>query len=241
MVVSKVLEIRRDQPRLGGKKLYWLLSQDLRAAGIRIGRDKFFAVLSEANLLVRRRKKFVKTTHSRHPFYTYKNQLGARLISRPQQAYVADITYLRTLRGFVYLFLLTDAYSRKIVGWHLSPSLGIDGGLAALRMAIRDTKKPQGLIHHSDRGIQYCSKAYVKLLTKHKVQISMTEQNHCYENALAERVNGILKQEFLLDALWPHYRAARKAVKQAVSTYNDKRPHWSLDLRIPSQVHQRTG
>lgn len=242
MIISKVLDIRREQPRIGGRKLYSLLGDDFRTKGIGVGRDRFFALLSEAGLLVKRRRKYVRTTHSHHRFHTYKNLLSGRSLNCAGQAYVSDITYLRTGSGFVYLFLLTDAYSRKIVGWHLSQSLGIEGGIRALKMALRDPSTPRaGLVHHSDRGIQYCSGAYTGLLKKHRVQISMTEQNHCYENSMAERVNGILKQEFLLDAEWPDYRSAKKAVSHAVKTYNEKRPHWSLGLRIPAQVHRMVG
>lgn len=241
MVIQKVLEIRGEQPRIGGRKLYKLLSGELQQPEVKVGRDKFFSLLSEAGLLIKRKRKHVSTTNSHHRFYTYNNLLKNKLLSRSQQAYVADITYLRTQQGFVYLFLLTDAYSRKIVGWNLSNSLGIDGGLSALKMAIKHTNHPEGLIHHSDRGIQYCSNGYVKLLKKHKIQISMTEENHCYENGLAERVNGILKEDFLLDAVWPDYVTARKAVAHAVETYNNRRPHWSLGLQVPSVVHQKAG
>jgi transposase InsO family protein len=139
------------------------------------------------------------------------------------------------------LFLITDAYSRKIVGWDLSNSLAIEGGLKALKMALRQRKGSNALIHHSDRGIQYCATDYVKKLNKHHVDISMTEENHCYENSLAERVNGILKDEFLLDSTFKNFDQAFRAVAQAVKTYNELRPHWSLDLKTPNEVHLKNA
>lgn len=162
-------------------------------------------------------------------------------ITRPNQVWVSDITYIRTLNGFVYLFLITDLYSRKIVGWSLSRSLSIEGGLKALQMALRSRKdKSLSLIHHSDRGVQYCSKEYVKMLQDANIGISMTEENHCYENAVAERVNGILKNEFYLDATFNNFKQALSAVISGIMIYNEKRPHWSLNLQTPSQVHSQT-
>ena len=139
---------------------------------------------------------------------------------------------------FVYLFLITDAYSRKIVGWDVSVSLGIEGGIKALRMAAKQSGGKQRIIHHSDRGIQYCCKEYVKLMTRYKMEISMTEENHCYENAIAERVNGILKDEYLLSETWKDYEQAKSAVAAEIKSYNCKRPHMSLQLCTPEQIHQ---
>src|SRR5699024_9037890 len=148
-------------------------------------------------------------------FRVYKNLLKDKNLKRFNECWVADITYLRTRKGFVYLFLLTDAFSRKIVGWSLSDSLSIEGGIKALKMALQQRDKTMPLIHHSDRGIQYCSKAYVGLLKNNGISISMTEDNHCYENAMAERVNGILKDEFLLDSEFENIVVCRRAVSQA--------------------------
>ena len=202
-----------------------------------MGRDKFFDFLSTQDLLVKRRKKYVRTTESWHFYRKYNNKLKEKHITDPHQAYVSDITYLRTRKGFVYLFLQTDAYSRMITGWHLSDSLSISGAIAALKMTLKQCPDSKGVIHHSDRGIQYCCKEYVKLLTKNNLIISMTEENHCYENALAERVNGILKQEFLLDEEFTDQLSALKAVKEAIQTYNTRRPHWSLNLSTPMAIH----
>jgi putative transposase len=224
-------------PKIGGKKLYKLLKPDLDKLRGSIGRDKFFDILRKRGLLVKRRKKYVTTTDSWHRFHKYKNKFKGKLLTGPHQAYVSDITYLRTREGWVYLFLQTDAWSRKITGWNLSESLAIEGAIAALQMTLRQCSKPQGVIHHSDRGIQYCCKEYVETLKRHKMEISMTEENHCYENAMAERVNGILKQEFLLDEEFANKAVALKAVKEAIQSYNTVRPHWSLNLCTPQQMH----
>ena len=237
VVLDLVHEVRHIMPRIGGKKLYSMLKQDLHKVG-NIGRDKLFDILRKNDLLVKRKKSYTRTTDSYHRFYKYNNLLYNKTLTHSNECYVSDITYLRTDNGFVYLSLITDAYSRKIVGWNLSNSLAIEGALKALRMALRERKTTAPLIHHSDRGIQYCSNDYVRELTKHKVSISMTQENHCYENSLAERVNGILKDEFLLDITFKDYDQALRAVKQAVKTYNELRPHWSLDLKTPNEVHQ---
>ena len=238
MVEKLVNDKRYLQPRIGGKKLYHLLKSDLHQIDAGLGRDKFFEILRNKKLLVKRRKKYAYTTNSFHRFRTYKNAFKNKFLTAPHQALVSDITYLRTSKGFVYLSLITDGYSRKITGWSLSGSLSIEGSLEALKMAIKQLPDQEGVMHHSDRGIQYCSHAYVGLLNKHKITISMTEENHCYENAMAERVNGILKQDFLLDTVFTSEAMARKAVKEAIATYNTLRPHWSLKLYTPEQVHQ---
>jgi putative transposase len=203
-----------------------------------IGRDKFFDILRKKKLLVKRRKKYIYTTDSFHRFRVYKNALKNKMLTTANQAWVSDITYLRVKGGFMYLFLITDAYSRKITGWSLSDSLAIEGAINALKMAIKQCGQTKGIIHHSDRGIQYCSNEYVNLLKKFNMTISMTEENHCYENATAERVNGILKEEFMLDSEFADKAIALRAVKEAIETYNTKRPHWSLKLYTPQQVHQ---
>jgi transposase InsO family protein len=240
-VLRLVQEQRRYQPRLGGKKLYKLLGEDLHQLGRSMGRDKFFDILRDKDLLVKRKKQFQKTTNSYHRFWKYKNLLKDKTLTAPHQAYVSDITYLRTRKKFVYLFLITDAYSRMIVGWSVSQSLGLEGALEAARMAIRQCPYRKGLIHHSDRGFQYCCPQYVERLTNQGMLMSMTEENHCYENAIAERVNGILKDEFLLDSEMPNLEITRKAVKQAIKVYNTRRPHWSLQLKTPANVHQQNN
>ena len=222
---------------IGGKKLYKLLKEELDQLGENIGRDKFFDILRKHDLLVKRRKKYVKTTDSYHRFHKYKNKLKGKQLTGPGQACVNDITYVRTEEGFMYLFLQTDAYSRLITGWDLSDSLAIEGAIKALKMTLSQCSNSKGVIHHSDRGIQYCCKEYVKILKRKKMEISMTEENHCYENAMAERVNGILKEEFLLGEKFASKALALKAVKQAIESYNNYRPHWSLNLCTPQQIH----
>lgn len=238
IVCELVQDIRRYQPCIGGKKLYHLLRNDLAKLTGSVGRDKLFDILRSHGLLVKRKKKYAYTTDSFHRFRVYKNQVKGKVLTRAHQVCVSDITYLRTRSGFVYLFLITDAFSRKIIGWALSDSLSIESGLKALQMAIKQCPTSAGVIHHSDRGIQYCSHDYIALLKKNEMIISMTEENHCYENAVAERVNGILKQDFLLDETFDNITVANKAVKEAVEVYNHRRPHWSLNLCTPEQVHQ---
>lgn len=232
-VLQEVKDIRKRQPRVGAEKLQSHLSD----RGIKIGRDRLFTLLRLHNLLIRPRRRYVVTTNSRHWLKTYKNEIGDLVLVRPGQVYVSDITYIDTDEGFAYLSLITDAYSRKIVGCTLSDSLGIEGSMKALRMALKHTANSKGLIHHSDRGIQYCSKAYVGYLKKRGVTISMTEINHAYENALAERVNGILKNELGLGERLRSYNIAKKMVKEAVEIYNNERLHKSIDLMTPAQKH----
>lgn len=222
---------------MGGRKTLSILSPDLEKLGIQIGRDKFFDLLRSKGLLVKRRRNYAITTQSHHHFKVYHNLIKGWQPSKPGQLWVSDITYLRTVKGFVYLFLITDAYSRKVVGWHLGDSLGIEGALKALKMALRQCSSTRDLIHHSDRGIQYCCKDYVELLNKNEVTISMAATGDCYENALAERVNGILKDEYCLDSNFQSYSHAQKTVTSAIKLYNHFRPHWSLGLQYPAMVH----
>lgn len=238
LVLSMIHEIRRQHPRMGGKKLYMLLKGDMDQAGIKMGRDKFFEFLAENVLLIKRKRKYAYTTDSYHRFHVYKNKLKDQQLEKAHQGWVSDITYIGNAGDFMYLFLITDAYSRKIVGWHLSRSLAIPGALEALKMALKQCPNTEGLIHHSDRGIQYCSNKYVEMLKKAKVVISMTEENHCYENSTAERVNGILKQEYGLDGTFNSEHQIAQAVKEAIRSYNTGRPHWSLNLATPEHVHQ---
>lgn len=241
LIVELVREVRKIQPRVGGRKLYLHLYQNLQKIG-KIGRDKFFDILRANELLVERKKSYIKTTHSYHRFYKWSNLIQNRVFTRGNQCWVSDITYLRTESGFVYLFLVSDLYSRKIVGWNLSDSLSIEGGIKALKMALKQrTDKELPLIHHSDRGVQYCSKEYVKLLQKNKIQVSMTQENHCYENSVAERINGILKDEFLLDSTFKNKSFAEKNCKQSIEIYNNIRLHGSLNYQTPNNIHLKVA
>ena len=236
LIVDLVLQERRLQPRLGGRKLYFMLGESIRKIAPNFGRDKFFDLLRHHDLLVDRKRQYRKTTNSWHHFHKYGNIIKDLPIIRCNQIWASDITYLRTEKGFVYLSLLTDMYSRKIVGWSLSESLSIEGTVKALKKALKENSV-QNLIHHSDRGVQYCSRDYVKILNKNKIAISMTEENPSYENALAERVNGILKDEYLLDRTLADFAHAERACREAIHLYNTRRPHGSLKLQTPERVH----
>lgn len=238
LVVDMVVQERYKQPRLGGRKLYHMYSDRIHEILPRMGRDKFFGLLRAESLLVSRKRSYTRTTNSWHRFHTYGNLIKGMRVTGINQVWVSDITYLRTRVGFVYLSLLTDYHSRKIVGWHLSNSLGIEGSKRALEMAIGGCSQTEGLIHHSDRGVQYCSYPYTELLCSHKIRISMTEENHCYENAMAERVNGILKDEYVLDATFTDYRQAQQACAAAIQMYNTRRPHSALGLKTPEDIHR---
>jgi transposase InsO family protein len=235
-VVEMVKEERKVQSRVGGRKLHVALQPLFQAADMKIGRDCLFDILREYKMLIRRKKASCRTTISYHRFYTYKNLVKNMTVTRPNQVWVSDITYIRTISGFCYLALITDMYSRKIVGYDMSDSLELAGCLRALQKALKAARPATGLVHHSDRGIQYCSNQYVDQLKKHGIQISMTEENHCYENAIAERVNGILKDEFYLDQVFYSLSHARHAVKNAIEIYNSKRLHLSLDYKTPNMV-----
>jgi len=237
LVLELVRQERSRQPRLGGRKLWWLVQGELRAAQVTLGRDRFFGVLRRHDLLIPRRGRGCRTTQSGHGFRVYVNRAKDLELRGPHQLLVSDITYLRTREGFVYLALVMDAYSRKIVGYDCSDSLEAQGARRALRMALRQL--PQGVqaMHHSDRGVQYCCGEYVGLLAGAGVAISMTQENHCYENARAERLNGILKQEYGLGEIQVSKRDAAAGVAEAVGLYNGHRPHGSLGYACPSQVH----
>ena len=192
-------------------------------------------------MLTLRKKYSSRTTNSYHRFYKYNNIIKDLEVTRPNQVWVSDITYIRTVKGFCYLALITDAYSRKIIGYDLSNSLELGGCVRALKKALYHAKGIKGLIHHSDRGIQYCSNVYTQILKRNKIGISMTEENHCYENAMAERVNGILKDEFYLDQTFDCVQHAKRATKNAINLYNEVRLHLSLNFKTPNMVYKLTA
>lgn len=238
LIVAEVKKIRRRQPKVGTRKLHRMVNERLKPEGIQVGRDRLFDLLRPRDLLIRRRRNAKQTTDSRHRLNKYGNLIREVELTRPNQVYVSDITYVETLLGFCYLALITDAYSRKIVGYDLSRSLSMEGSLRALQMALQQLCGPIQLIHHSDRGLQYCSHAYVDLLRAHGIQISMTEEQHVYENAKAERVNGILKSEFLLGEQLASFDVAHNLVKEAIQIYNNERLHLSLNYQTPVMVHR---
>lgn len=241
MVVQLVAERRRALPRVGGFKLHHLLKDDLDAMGIKLGRDRFFDVLRRENLLVERKRARARTTDSFHRYRVWPNRLKGLEVTRADQAWVADITYLRLRDAFAYLFLVTDVWSRKIVGWALGQTLEARWSLEALATALKGAHAPrEGRIHHSDRGVQYCSADYVNELKRRGIEISMAEAGNPYENAIAERVNGIIKDEFLLDRTMEDAATARRAVRQAVDAYNNLRPHRSIGLMMPAHRYRET-
>jgi putative transposase len=240
-VVELVKEERKDQPRVGGRKLYEALHTLFILEGLKVGRDKLFDILREHEMLIRRKRASCKTTDSYHRFHKYNNLVKDMEVTRPNQVWVSDITYIRTIKGFCYLALITDMYSRKIVGYDISDSLELAGCLRALKKALKAARPAVGLVHHSDRGIQYCSNQYVEKLKKRKIKISMTEENHCYENAVAERVNGILKDEFYLDQCFFSTGHACIATKSAIEIYNSKRLHLSLGYKTPNMIFKNVA
>lgn len=237
-VLVEVRAVRTQLPRLGTRKLLHKIGPRLRAQGLACGRDALFTLLRSQQLLVPRKRSFTKTTDSHHRFHKHPNLVkDAPKPTAPNQLYVSDITYLPTRQGTAYLSLVTDAFSRKIVGAHVHSSLHTTGCLAALQQAVRQAKST-AVVHHSDRGSQYCSEAYQTALGQAQWRCSMTDGYDCYQNALAERVNGILKDEFLF--LLPDDLAqARLLVQQAVHLYNEERPHLALNYQTPNQVHHK--
>lgn len=237
-IISIVSKKRKSLPREGVRKLVKSLDNEFNKANLNVGRDTLFKVLRKYNMLTLRKKTSAKTTNSYHRFYKYNNMIKNMEVNRPNQVWVSDITYIRTIKGFCYLALITDMHSRKIVGYDLSDSLELKGCVRALNKAIYQAKNINGLIHHSDRGIQYCSNLYTQILKRKNIDISMTEENHCYENAMAERVNGILKDEFYLDQTFDSVAHAKRATKNAINLYNEVRLHLSLDYKTPNMVYK---
>lgn len=237
---ARVLEIRAELPRLGGRKLHYLLSRQGLPKGLFAGRDRLFDMLRHEGLLVRRRRRYTKTTDSRGWMRQHPNLVKGMEILRPEKVWVADITYLNVDGKAHYLHLITDAYSKKIMGYEFSKTLAATATEAALRRAINRRSYPQSaLIHHSDRGLQYCSSLYINVLAGNHIQVSMTQDGSPYDNAIAERINGILKDEFSLDGDLQSEKVARKLIAQAVSLYNEKRPHLSNHFLTPEQMHQQ--
>lgn len=241
LVEELVRRERRVQPRLGGRKLRVVLEGALAEVGVELGRDRFFGVLRKRGLLLEaKRSEYPRTTHSYHTLPVFRNLIRDRTVRQPNEVWLSDITYLRTAEGFMFLSLTTDKLSRDIVGHHCGDSLESRGCLESLEMALGQLPRGVRPIHHSDRGSQYCCHEFVKRATEGGVQMSMTERDHCAENAQAERVNGILKGEYGLDRAFPSKEDCRRAVRQAIQLYRTRRPHTALGYRIPAEVH-RTG
>jgi len=241
ILLQMVTQERKLMPRIGGRKLLYMI-QDRLPEELMLGRDSFFNFLRDYGLLVRKKRFRAKTTFSNHWLRKYPNLIKEFIPDGPHQLWVSDITYVETDEGFVYLFLITDAYSRKIIGWSISDTLEANNAVIALYMAL--SQLPVGVknvFHHSDRGVQYCCDKYVKLLEKNHFQISMTENGDPLENAIAERVNGILKTEWIYDLKLKTKQEAKEEVYKIINTYNNNRPHCSLDMLTPEQAHNHSG
>jgi putative transposase len=239
VVKDQVMSIRYQMPRLGTRKLYHMLKHDFSREGIKIGRDGLFDLLREENMLIRRKKRYTKTTNSNHWMQKYPNRIKGLVPKCPEGLWVADITYITVKNGHGYLHLITDAYSKKIMGYCLSDNLSALSTHKALKMSLKNKQYNHPLIHHSDRGLQYCSAMYVKTLAANDILISMTEDGSPYDNAIAERINGILKDEFGMDDRFENLVEAEYQLHQSVKLYNNKRPHMSNSLLTPNEMHQQ--
>ena len=236
-VRSLVIAIRCKMPRIGTRKLYFLIKDDLNKQGVKIGRDVLFNFLRAEQLLIKPKRSYVKTTNSKHWMRKYPNIIKDKEITKPEELWVSDITYIKTNTSNAYLSLITDAYSKKIMGYELLENLSTTGPINALEMALKSRKYSHGLIHHSDRGLQYCSKEYIDKLNQNNIQISMTENGDPYENAIAERINGILKYEFLIINGFKNLLEAKAVIKESIEIYNESRPHLSCNMLTPEKAH----
>jgi len=235
-----VQQIRRYLPRLGTRKLHYLLQPKLEEHHIKIGRDALFDYLRQHSMLVKPKRSYTKTTDSRHWMKKHPNQMKTVKVNRPEQVFVSDITYVESDEGVHYLSLVTDMCSRKIMGYHLSHDMKAHNVVKALKQAISQRRTNLPLIHHSDRGSQYCSDLYQETLKKNNITPSMTDGYDCYQNALAERVNGILKQEFLLYKC-KTFTDLKRLIEESVEVYNELRPHLSLGMKTPGVVHKKAN
>ena len=242
IVLQLVSSKRKDHPRMGVRKIYFMIKEDMDRLNIKMGRDALFDLLASEHMLVQRRKRKHITTNSNHWYRKYPNLIKGITLDGPNQIWVSDITYIRTKQEFLYLFLISDAYSKKILGYRLANNLDSVHAVNSLQDAIKNNcQSISGLIHHSDRGIQYCSKEYTDLLNKHSVSISMTENGDPLENSIAERINGILKDEYLNDATNKQSDLDIKQLKNIIEKYNKLRPHLSCDMLTPEKAHECTG
>jgi len=241
LIISFVKRQRKMMPKIGIRKLHHLIQKQLPNE-LEIGRDSLFKLLREHDLLVKRRRYRVKTTYSNHWLKKYPNLIKEFVPKNPHELMVSDITYIQTDQGFMYLYLITDAYSRKIIGWDLADNLEAINAIKALKQAIRQlSKEDKKVIHHSDRGVQYCSHKYVKMLKSRNIQISMTENGDPLENAIAERVNGILKTEWIYGQDLMQSSMIKAQIKRIIKLYNTKRPHLSIEMLTPCEAHEKNG
>lgn len=245
LVLEMIKEKRKLWKKGSGRNLYASLKEEFNRHNIKLGRDKFFDLLRDNGLLMSKRQKKTRTTFSYHHFHKYPNIIKDIVVEKPNQVIVSDITYIwiEDVESFAYLFLITDMYSRKAIGYYLSEDMKTKSGLIALRMAVRNIRDTTGCIHHSDRGVQYCSHQYTNYLKRNRMLISMTESGDPLENPIAERVNGILKGEFTLQKQisFPSFSVAKKQVSKIIDFYNNERPHRSIEMLTPSEAYKREG
>jgi transposase InsO family protein len=239
-VIGLVQEKRKVLPRVGTRKVYHLIAAVLQQREIKVGRDKLFSVMRDNGLLIAPRRRYVQTTNSRHRFKKYPNKAKGMTVHEPDQLWVSDITLIKAEDGYCYLNMVTDAYSRKIVGYAVADNMEAESMIGALRMALNQKQALAIPMHHSDRGSQYCGELYVNLMKRNNCIISMTENSDPYENALAERMNRTIKEEFGLDGVVKSKDLVYKMVKEAIELYNYYRPHLSLNMKTPHQVHKKS-
>lgn len=239
LVLKEVISIRKNHPRIGTRKLYIMMEQFMMEHQIKIGRDALFDLLSLHNLLIRKRRRKIITTQSNHWMKKHPNLIKGFVPNAPNQLWASDITFWKTMIGPFYISLITDIYSHKIVGYNLAENMEAIESLKALEMAINDNKEIYNLIHHSDRGSQYCSHKYVNLLQDFDIKISMTETGDPLDNAVAERINGILKNEYLECYSVSSFYEAKELLEQVIKLYNMERPHMSIGNLTPQKVHTK--
>lgn len=238
--VKKLVDRERKQlPRLGTRKIYHLIKDDIRQSGIKFGRDKLFCLMQYYGLQIKPRRRYTQTTMSKHWLRKWPNIIKGKIVQHPDEVWVSDITYIKTEEGNCYLNMITDAYSRKIMGYAVDDNMETESMIKALKMATAQRKDPLiSTIHHSDRGLQYCSKEYALMITKNNMRLSMTENGDPYENALAERMNRTIKEEFGMDRIMKDKNQVKKLVEESIFLYNSKRPHLALKMKTPQEVYK---
>jgi transposase InsO family protein len=229
---------RKQLPRIGTRKVYYLIKEDLREQGLKLGRDKLFELMRLYGLQIKPRRRYIQTTMSKHWLRKWPNRINGKTMDHPDEVWVSDITYIKTEQGNCYLNMITDAYSRKIMGYAVEDNMETESMIKALKMAIVQRNNPYvSTIHHSDRGMQYCSKEYALLTAKNNIALSMTQNGDPYENALAERMNRTIKEEFGMDRKMKSKQQVKQLVEESIFLYNHKRPHLALQMKTPDQVY----
>ena len=241
MAVKQLVDRERKLlPRLGTRKIHYLIKEDLQQQNLKFGRDKLFTLMQYYGLQIKPRRRYIQTTMSKHWLRKWPNIIKEKVVNQPDEVWVSDITYLKTEQGNCYLNMITDKYSRKIVGYAVADNMETESMIEALKMAAVQRINPMiQTIHHSDRGLQYCSKEYELLTCKNNIRLSMTENGDPYENALAERMNRTIKEEFGMDKILESKQQVKQLVSESIFLYNNKRPHLALKMKTPEQVYQK--